>query len=48
MSTGAKIGTAVIAALGTTVARTVGRELVRGVLGMLTGKRPRVTRRTRW
>jgi hypothetical protein len=48
MSTGAKIGTAVVAALGTTVARTVGRELVRGVLGMLTGKSPRGTSRTRW
>jgi DNA helicase HerA-like ATPase len=48
MSTGAKIGTAVAAALGTTVARTVGRELVRGVLGMLMGKAPRGTSRTRW
>ena len=48
MSAGAKIGTAVAAALGTTVARTVGRELVRGVLGMLTGKAPRGTSRTRW
>ncbi|HWA56007.1 MAG TPA: helicase HerA-like domain-containing protein [Gemmatimonadales bacterium] len=48
MSVGAKIGTAVAAALGTTVARTVGRELVRGVLGMLTGKAPRGTSRTRW
>ncbi len=48
MSTTAKIGSAVVAALGTTVARTVGRELVRGVLGMLTGKAPRRTSRTRW
>jgi len=48
MSAGAKIGTAVAAALGTTMARTVGRELIRGVLGMLTGKAPRGTSRTRW
>ncbi len=48
MSAGAKIGTAVVAALGTTMARTVGRELIRGVFGMLTGKAPRGTSRTRW
>ena len=49
MSTGAKIGTAIMAALGTTVARSVGRALVRGVLGgLLGGKTSRGTRRTRW
>jgi len=47
MSAGAKIGTAVAAALGTTMARQVGRELIRGVFGMLTGKAPRGTSRTR-
>jgi hypothetical protein len=31
-----------------TMARTIGRELVRGVFGMLTGKAPRRTSRTRW
>jgi len=45
---GSKIGTAMLAALGTTMARTVGRELIRGVLGMLGGKPSRSTRRTRW
>ncbi|HKV74122.1 MAG TPA: helicase HerA-like domain-containing protein [Gemmatimonadales bacterium] len=48
MSTGAKIGTAVVAALGTTVARTVGRELVRGLFGMLGAKPGRGTTRSRW
>jgi hypothetical protein len=49
MSAGAKIGTAVLGALGTTIARSVGRELVRGVLGgLLGGKATRGTRRTRW
>ena len=48
MSTGAKVGGAIVAALGTTVARTVGRELVRGVLGMLGAKPRRNTSRTRW
>jgi hypothetical protein len=48
MSAGAKLGNAVVAALGTTMARTVGRELIRGVFGMLTGKAPRGTSRTRW
>ena len=38
MSAGAKIGAAVVGALGTTMARTVGRELVRGVFGMLGAK----------
>ncbi len=47
-STGARIGAAVLGALGTTVARSLGRELVRGVFGMLGGKPPRGTRRTRW
>ncbi|MDZ4865576.1 MAG: helicase HerA-like domain-containing protein, partial [Gemmatimonadota bacterium] len=49
MSTGAKIGSAIVAALGTTVARSVGRALVRGVLGgLLGGKASRRTSRTRW
>ena len=48
MSAGAKLGAAVVSALGTTVARTVGRELIRGVFGMLGGKPPRGTSRTRW
>jgi hypothetical protein len=49
MSPAAKIGTSVIGALSTTIARSVGRELVRGVLGgLLGGKAPRGTRRTRW
>ncbi len=48
MSTGGKIGAAMLAALGTTMARTVGRELVRGVMGMLGAKPGRSTRRTRW
>ncbi len=48
VSTGGKIGVAILGALGTTMARTVGRELVRGVLGMLGAKPRRSTRRTRW
>ena len=48
LSTGQKLGMAVLGALGTTVARTVGRELVRGVFGMLGAKPPRGTRRSRW
>jgi hypothetical protein len=48
MSTGAKIGAGILGALGTTMARTVGRELVRGVMGMLGAKPRRTTRRTRW
>jgi hypothetical protein len=48
MSPGAKLGAAVVTALGTTVARTVGRELIRGVFGMLGAKPPRGTSRTRW
>ena len=46
--TGAIIGGAIAGALGSTMARTVGRELIRGVFGMLTGRAPRGTRRTRW
>jgi DNA double-strand break repair helicase HerA and related ATPase len=45
---GAVIGGALAGALGSTLARTVGRELIRGVFGMLGGKAPRATRRTRW
>jgi hypothetical protein len=47
-STRAKLGAAVLGALGTTMARTVGRELVRGLMGMLGAKPRRSTRRTRW
>ncbi|HWA16107.1 MAG TPA: helicase HerA-like domain-containing protein [Gemmatimonadales bacterium] len=48
ISTGTKIGAAVVTALGSTVARSIGRELVRGMMGMLTGKSTRGTKRTRW
>jgi DNA helicase HerA-like ATPase len=37
-----------IGALTGTMARTIGRELVRGVFGMLKGKAPRRTTRSRW
>jgi hypothetical protein len=47
-TTAAVIGGALAGALGSTMARTVGRELIRGVFGMLTGKAPRATSRTRW
>jgi DNA helicase HerA-like ATPase len=45
---GAVVGGALAGALGSTVARTIGRELIRGVFGMLTGRAPRGTSRTRW
>ena len=48
MSTASKIGTAMVAALGTTVARSLGRELMRGVFGMLGARPPRQTPRRRW
>jgi hypothetical protein len=39
----------VIGALTTTIGRTVGREIVRGIFGLLGAKAPRTTRRrTRW
>jgi DNA helicase HerA-like ATPase len=41
-------GGALAGALAGTFARTIGRELVRGVFGLLKGKAPRATRRTRW
>jgi DNA helicase HerA-like ATPase len=41
-------GGAIAGAFAGTVARTIGRELVRGVFGLLKGKAPRATRRTRW
>jgi hypothetical protein len=52
-STGARVRKtatqAAIGAIGVTIGRTVGREIVRGVLGMLGVKpRRRTTRRTRW
>lgn len=37
-----------LGALTGTMARSIGRELVRGVFGMLGGKAPRGTRRSRW
>jgi DNA helicase HerA-like ATPase len=51
--TGAKVakaaGAAVIGALTTTIGRTVGREIVRGIFGLLGTKPPRTTRRrSRW
>jgi DNA helicase HerA-like ATPase len=51
--TGAKVakaaGAAVIGALTTTIGRTVGREIVRGIFGLLGAKAPRTTqRRSRW
>lgn len=51
--TGAKVakaaGAAVIGALSTTIGRTVGREIVRGIFGLLGAKPPRTTRRrSRW
>ena len=46
---GAKVakvaGAAVIGALTTTIGRTVGREIVRGIFGLLGAKAPRTTRR---
>jgi DNA helicase HerA-like ATPase len=50
---GAKVakaaGAAVIGALSTTIGRTVGREIVRGIFGLLGAKPPRTTRRrSRW
>jgi uncharacterized protein len=44
------VGGAMAAALGTTVARSVGREIVRGLFGLLGAKPPRSTsrRRSRW
>lgn len=44
----AGVGGALVGALTGTMARTIGRELVRGVFGMLGGKAPRRTRRSRW
>ncbi|MBL8985363.1 MAG: DUF853 family protein [Gemmatimonadetes bacterium] len=38
----------ILGALTSNLARTVGRELVRGVFGMLGGRAPRGTRRSRW
>jgi DNA helicase HerA-like ATPase len=52
-STGAKVakaaGAAIVGALTTKIGRTVGRELVRGIFGLLGAKPPRTTsRRSRW
>ena len=42
-------GAAIVGALTTKIGRTVGRELVRGIFGLLGAKPPRVTRRrSRW
>ena len=43
------VGAGVIGAMSSTVGRTVGREIVRGLFGLLGAKPPRTTtRRTRW
>ena len=44
----AAAGGALAAAITSTAARTIGRELVRGVFGMLSGRTPRGTSRSRW
>ena len=44
----AAAGGALVAAITSTAARTIGRELVRGVFGMLSGRTPRGTSRSRW
>jgi hypothetical protein len=42
-------GAAVVGALSSSIGRTVGREIVRGIFGLLGAKPPRSTRRTsRW
>jgi hypothetical protein len=42
-------GAAVVGAMSSTIGRTVGREIVRGLFGMLGAKPPRTTtRRSRW
>jgi hypothetical protein len=42
-------GAAVVGALSSSIGRTVGREVVRGIFGLLGAKPPRrTTRRTRW
>jgi len=41
-------GAAIIGALSSTIGRTVGREVVRGIFGMLGGKPSRGTSRSRW
>jgi DNA helicase HerA-like ATPase len=42
-------GGAIVGALSTSIGRTVGREIVRGIFGLLGAKPPRTTRRTsRW
>jgi uncharacterized protein len=49
-STVAKVaGASVVGALSTTIGRTIGREVVRGIFGLLGAKPPRSTaRRSRW
>jgi hypothetical protein len=50
-STVAKVaGAGVVGALSSTIGRTIGREVVRGLFGLLGAKPPRATtrRRTRW
>jgi hypothetical protein len=49
-STVAKVaGASVVGALSTTIGRTIGREVVRGLFGLLGAKPPRSTaRRSRW
>ncbi len=45
---GQAAGGALVGVLTGTMARTIGRELIRGVFGMLKGKAPRRTTRSRW
>jgi hypothetical protein len=47
-SRGKTIAQVAAAALSTTIARTVGREVVRGIFGLLGAKPSRQTRRSRW
>jgi uncharacterized protein len=43
------VGAGVVGAMSSTVGRTVGREIVRGLFGLLGAKPPRTTtRRSRW
>jgi hypothetical protein len=46
--TGRAAGGGLLGALTGPTARTIGRELIRGVFGMLKGKAPRRTTRSRW
>ena len=41
-------GAGVVGALTTRIGRTIGREVIRGIFGLLGAKPPRTTRRSRW